>query len=76
MLSGSVGLCEESSNNLLLRCLLALQPSNRFSGELCEEKACRAAAPVAPQHMKNIAHVRISAYVVITFTEDIFVWCY
>lgn len=38
MLSGLVGLCVESSNNLLLRCLLALQPSNRFSAELCEEK--------------------------------------
>jgi len=38
MLSGLVELCEESSNNLLLSCLLALPSSNHFSGELCEEK--------------------------------------
>lgn len=38
MLSGLVELCEESSNNLLLCRLLALPPSNHFSGELCEER--------------------------------------
>ena len=73
MLSGLVELPVESSNNLLLCCLLALLPSNHFSGELCEEKACCAAAEavVPPHDMQNIAHVRISANVVIRFTSEI-----
>lgn len=37
-LSAFVEFCEESSNNLLLCHLLALPSSNRFSGELLEEK--------------------------------------
>lgn len=43
---GLVELCEESSNNLLLCCLLALIPSNHFSGEPCKSKTLQRKQPL------------------------------